>query len=166
MIDSDKGVVMASDKIIFYDDEFMKNFMKLKDMIEAGNHQALYTFLLEHFGYIFRIFQYYAKDIADGNAKDFEEADEMIKRELMRPLSYRQYRLVEGSFSKWKNEEELVIWSIWDFLHDNGRIFEKEAMSSAEVCACSMILENVYVCLSRLVGNNSKRHGTDPEDRK
>ncbi len=140
---------MASDKIIFYDDEFIGKFERLKDLIEAEDRPALYRFLLDNYGYIFKLFQYYAKQSEKGNMQDFEEADEEIKRELMRPLSYRQYRMVEGSFSRWEHEEELVIWSIWDFLHDNGRIYEKKAMSSAEVCGCSMILENVYCCLAR-----------------
>ncbi len=139
---------MASSNIIYYDSEFIAKFEKLKEMIEAEDRPALYRYLLDNYGYIFKLFQYYAKHIADGNAQDFEEADEEIKRELMRPLSFRQYRLIERSFSKWKHEEGLVIWTIWDFLHDNGRIYEKKAMSSAEVSGCSMILENVYCTLA------------------
>lgn len=140
---------MASDKIIFYDDAFMEKFEKLKDLIEAGDRRVLHRFLIENFGHIFRVFQYYAKEIADGDARDFEEAEEEIQRELMRPLSYRQYRMIERSFSRWKEEEELVIWSIWDFLHDNGRIYGKKVMSSAEVSGCSLVLEEVYRCLGR-----------------
>ena len=140
---------MASDKIVFYDGEFIAKFEKLKDLIEAEDRPVLYRYLLDNFGFIFNLFQYYAKYIADGDAKDFEEADEEIKRELMRPLSYRQYRMLERSFSRWKEEEELVIWSIWDFLHDNGRIYEKKVMSSAEVSGCSLVLEQVYCCLAR-----------------
>jgi len=79
--------------------------------------------------------------------KAFEEADEATRRELMRPLSFRQYRMIERSFSIWENEKDLVIWSIWDFLHDNGRIYEKKVMSPAEVSGCSLILEEVYRCL-------------------
>lgn len=140
---------MASDKIIWYDDEFIAKFNKLAEMLEKKNRPELHRFLIDHFGFIFRMFQYYAAQITDGTVKDFDEADEEIKRELMRPLSYRQYRLVEGSFSPWLEEEDDVIASIWDFLHDNGRIHEKKVMSSAEVCACSIILENVYCCLAR-----------------
>ena len=140
---------MASDKIVFYDDAFIGKFEKLKELIEAEDRPALYRYLLDNFGHIFKLFQYYAKYIASGDAQEFEQADEEIKRELMRPLSYRQYRMIERSFSRWQEEEELVIWSIWDFLHDNGRIYEKKAMSSAEVSGCSLILENVYCCLAR-----------------
>lgn len=140
---------MASDKIIYYDDEFIAKFDRLKELIEAEDRAVLYRYLLDNYGYIFKLFQYYAKWSEEGVIQDFEQADEEIKRELMRPLSFRQYRLVERSFSRWENEEGLVIWSIWDFLHDNGRIYEKKAMSSAEVCGCSMILENVYCCLAR-----------------
>ena len=140
---------MASDKIVFYDDEFIGKFERLRELIEAEDRPVLYRFLLDNFGYIFKLFQYYAKQSEKGVIQDFEEADEDTKRELMRPLSYRQYRLIESSFSRWKEEEGLVIWTIWDFLHDNGRIYEKKAMSSAEVSGCSMILENVYCCLAR-----------------
>ena len=140
---------MASDKIICYDDAFIGKFETLKELIESGDRTTLYRFLLDHFGCIFKLFQYYAKQSEAGSIPDFEQADEETKRELVRPLSYRQYRMVERSFSRWENEEALVIWSIWDFLHDNGRIYEKKAMSSAEVCGCSMILENVYCCLAR-----------------
>ena len=140
---------MALDIIVYYDDQFIGKFEKLKELIEAEDRLALYRYLLDNFGYIFKLFQYYAKNIADGDAQDFEEADEEIKRELMRPLSYRQYRMIERSFSRWQAEEDLVIWSIWDFLHDNGRIYGKKAMSSAEISGCSLILENVYCCRAR-----------------
>ncbi len=140
---------MAMDIIVYYDDKFIGKFEKLKELIEAEDRPNLYRYLLDNFGFIFKLFQYYAKYIADGDARDFEEADEDIKRELMRPLSYRQYRMIERSFSRWREEEEFVIWSIWDFLHDNGRIYKKKAMSSAEISGCSLILENVYCCLAR-----------------
>ena len=133
--------------IIYYDENFIENFEKLKEMIEAGDKPALHVFLMDNFGFIFKAFQDYAKEDLEGGVKAFEEADEATKRELMRPLSYRQYRMIERSFSIWKNEKDLVIWSIWDFLHDNGRIYEKKVMSSAEVSGCSLILEEVYRCL-------------------
>ena len=141
--------MMATDKIICYDEEFIAAFEELKERIEAGDRPALYRFLLDRFGWLFPLFQYYARGAAEGGVPEFEEADEAVKRELMRPLSFRQYRLTEGSFSRWEHEEELVIWSIWDFFHDDGRIYEKKVMSSAEVCAGSMILENVYCCLAK-----------------
>ena len=80
---------------------------------------------------------------------EFEEADEETKRELMRPLSYRQYRMIERSFSVLEEEEKLVIASVWDFLHDNGGIYKKRVMSPAEVSGCSLILEQVYCCLAQ-----------------
>ena len=140
---------MASDKIIRYDDAFIRDFEALKAQIETGDKPAIHRFLLDHFGYIFRVNQYYWNEIAGGDARDFDEADEATRRELMRPLSPRQYRMVERSFSKWREEEELVIWSIWDFLHDEGRIYGKKVMSSAEVGGFSLILEEVYRCLAR-----------------
>lgn len=135
-------------QIICYDDAFIGKFERLKELTEVEDKSALYRFLLDHYGHICKLFRYYAKQSEQGVIQDFEQADEAIKRELMRPLSYRQYRMVERSFSRWEEEEWLVIWSIWDFLHDDGRIYEKKVMSSAEVCGCSMILENVYCCLA------------------
>ena len=138
---------MESYKIIYYGEKFIADFEKLKELIEAGDRPVLHRFLIENFGFIFEAFQDYARQDLEGGVQAFEEADEATKCELMRPLSYRQYRMIERSFSIWKNEKELVIWSIWDFLHDNGRIYEKKVMSSAEVSGCSLILEEVYRCL-------------------
>jgi prephenate dehydrogenase len=140
---------MASDKIIYYDREFIKKFEELKALLETGDRQQIYQFLLKEFQFIFKLNQYYWKQIAESNAREFLEEEEEIRQELMRPLSHRQYRMIERSFSRWLEEEDHVIWSIWDFLHDNDRIYQKKVMSSAEVGGCSMILENVYSCLAR-----------------
>lgn len=138
---------MASDTILYYDAEFIRKFEALKPLLEDGDRPAIYAFLLENFGFIFRANQYYAKQIAEGDAQDFEEADEQIHRELMRPLSHRQYRMIERAFLAANDED--ILWSIWDFLHDNNHIYTKKAMSSAEVGGCSLILEQVYCCLAR-----------------
>jgi len=140
---------MVSDKIIYYDREFIKKFEELKVLLETEDRQKIYQFLLKEFQFIFKLNQYYWKQIAESNAREFLEEEEEIRQELMRPLSHRQYRMIERSFSRWLEEENHVIWSIWDFLHDNGRIYQKKVMSSAEVGGCSMILENVYSCLAR-----------------
>jgi hypothetical protein len=142
---------MASDKIVYYDDEFIRKFEKLADFNDAGpaEYPAMHRYLIDNFGYLYQLFQYYAKHIAAGDARDFEEADEETKRELMRPLSYRQYRMIERAFSVLEEEEELVIASVWDFLHDNGRIYRKRVMSPAEVSGCSLILEQVFCCLAQ-----------------
>ncbi len=140
---------MAADKIIYYDGEFIAKFEKLKEVIEADDNAATHRFLIDNFGYLFRVFQYYAKQIAVEGAQDLNEADEDTKCELMRPLSYRQYQMIERSFSTLKEEEEHVIWSVWDFLDDHGRIYEKKVMSSAEICGFSLVLMNVYMCLAR-----------------
>ena len=140
---------MASDKIICYDSEFIKKFEELKILIEEEDRPKIYQFLLNNFQFIFKMNQRYWIQIAESNAREFLEEEEEIRQELMRPLSHRQYRMIERSFSPWREEGELVIWSIWDFLHDNGRIYHKKVMSSAEVGGCSMILENVYSCLAR-----------------
>ena len=140
---------MEKDIIIYYDNEFIKKFEELKTLLEDEDRPKIYQFLLKEFQFIFKLNQYYWKEIAESNAREFADADDDMKQELMRPLSHRQYRIIERSFSPWREEEECVIWSIWDFLHDNGRIYHKKAMSSAEVGGCSMILENVYCCLAR-----------------
>ncbi|MBQ6594447.1 MAG: hypothetical protein IJH78_02165 [Clostridia bacterium] len=138
---------MEQSSIIRYDPEFISRFERLKELIEEEDRSVLHRYLIDGFGYIFSTFQRCARQDAAGALREFEEADEQTKRELMRPLSYRQYRMIERAFSIWENEKELVIWSIWDFLHDNGRIYEKKVMSSAEVSGCSLILEEVYRCL-------------------
>lgn len=138
---------MTHGKIIYYDEEFIADFNHLKILLEAQDRQKIHRFLIDRFGFIFKTFQYYAKACPEV-VNEFADADEEIRRELMRPLSYRQYRLVEGSFSQWAEEEWMVNWSFWDFLDDNGTIAQKKVMSAAEVCACSMIYENVCVSLS------------------
>ena len=142
---------MASDKIVYYDDEFIRKFEKLADFNDAGpaEYPAMHRYLIDSFGYLYQLFQYYAKHIAAGDARDFEEADEETKRELMRPLSFRQYRMIERAFSALQEEEALVIASVWDFLQDNGCIYKKKIMSPAEVSGCSLILEQVYCCLAK-----------------
>ena len=140
---------MTSDRILYYDDEFIRKFEKLRDVIDAGDRRYLHRFLIDNFGFIFETFQYYAKQSSEGNVPEFEEADEETKRELMRPLSYRQYRMIERAFSVLEEEEELVIASVWDFLHDNGGIYKKRVMSPAEVSGCSLILEQVFCCLAQ-----------------
>ena len=138
---------MASDRIIYYDSEFIRKFEELKTLLEDEDRPKIYQFLLKEFQFIFKMNQHYWILIAENNAREFLEEEEEIRQELMRPLSHRQYRMIERSFSIWENEKDLVIWSIWDFLHDNGRIYEKKVMSSAEVSGCSLILEEVYRCL-------------------
>ena len=121
------GHPMETNIIIYYDKEFIKNFEELKTLLDAGDRQKLYQFLLDKCGFIFKMNQVYWIRIAENNG----------------------YRLIEGSFSPYREEEEDVICSIWDFLYDDGRIYHKKVMSSAEVSGCSMILENVYCCLAR-----------------
>ena len=143
MVDTDM------DRIIRYDGEFIHRFEALKERIESGDRPAIHRFLIDNFGFVFRVNQRYWKDAAEGDARAFDAADEATRRELARPLSHRQYRMVERAFSRWKDEEELVIWSAWDFLHDEERIYEKRVMSAAEVGGFSLILEQVYCCLAR-----------------
>lgn len=134
---------MTDNKIIKYDEEFIKKFEALKAVLEAEDRPSVYQFLRENFQFIFEMNQSYMKMAGEG-VKDFEEADAEMQRELMRPLSHRQVRIIERSFSIWDFEREHVIWTPWDFLHDNGRIYEKKVMSPAEVSGFSMTLENAY----------------------
>ena len=135
-----------SDKIVYYDETFMKKFEQLEAFLDVQekDHRVMHRFLIDNFGYLFNVFQYYAKDIAVDGAKDLEDVSEDIKSELLRPLSYRQYEIIGRSFSIWENEKDLVISSLYDFLHDNGRIYEKKVMSSAEIGGFAMVLMNVY----------------------
>ena len=80
---------METYNIIYYDDEFINKFERLKVMIEAEDRPALYRFLLDHFEFLFKAFQDYARQDDEGGVQAFEQADEETKRELMRPLSYR-----------------------------------------------------------------------------
>ena len=140
---------MMSDKIVYYDDEFLNKIDMLRELIDEGDHNRLRRFIIDGFGRIFVLFQYYARHFAErDDARDFENADEETKRELMRPLSYRQYRVVERAFSPYREDDDNVIGSIWDFLDDEGRIKQKKAMSVAEVDACSLIYERVLCRLS------------------
>ena len=135
-----------SDKIVYYDDVFLKKFEQLETFLDVKekDYPLMHRFLIDNFGYLFKVFQYYAKDLAVDGAKDLEDVSEDIKSELLRPLSYRQYEIIGRSFSIWENEKDLVISSLYDFLHDNGRIYEKKVMSSAEIGGFAMVLMNVY----------------------
>ena len=153
---------MEKDIIIYYDKEFIKKFEELRSVLEEEDRPKLYQFLLKEFQFVFKMNQRYWIQIAENNGRDFLEAEEDVRQELMRPLSHRQYRMIERSFSPWLEEEDLVLWSFWDFLQDNDRIYQKKVMSSAEVGGCSMILENVYCCLAR-IESRKKRGGAKPK---
>ena len=149
--------------IIRYDEEFIRNFEELRERIDAGDPADLHRFLIDRFGIIFRVCQEQARQAAEGAVPEFDQADEETKRELMRPLSWRQYRKMELSFSRWEHETEDVIASIWEFLDDYGRIYKKKVMSTAEVSACSVILENVYCCLDSLERKAAKKRSQEAE---
>lgn len=136
--------------IIRYDEKFIRDLEELDKRIEAGDPADLHRFLTERFGFIFRACQEQARQAAAGGVAEFDRADEETKRELMRPLSWHQYRKLEISFSSWEEENEDVIASIRDFLADCGRIRDKKVMSTAEVIGCSVIYENVCCLLDRL----------------
>ena len=92
------GHPMETNIIIYYDKGFIKNFEELKTLLDAGERPKLYQFLLDKFGFIFKMNQVYWIRIAKNNGRDFLETGKEIQQELMRPLSHRQYRLIEGSF--------------------------------------------------------------------
>ena len=84
------GHPMETNIIIYYDKEFIKNFEELKTLLDAGDRQKLYQFLLDKFGFIFKMNQVYWIRIAENNGRDFLETGKEIQQELMRPLSHRQ----------------------------------------------------------------------------
>ncbi|MBQ6374599.1 MAG: hypothetical protein IJJ45_08970 [Clostridia bacterium] len=137
---------MVSDRIIRYDSAFIGRLDALKAGIGAGDRRALHRLLTEAFGDLFKTHQYYARQIAEAGATDLEAADEAVRRELMRPLSWRQYRMIEQAFLA--TDEADIICSIWAFLDDDGRIRQKKVMSSAELGGFSLIYEQVCVCLA------------------
>lgn len=93
---------MKTDKIIYYDETLIRKVDGLKDFlgIEKKDYPIMHRYLIDNFGFLFKAFQYYSIQIAEGGTKDLEKADEEIRNELMRPLSYRQHEMIIRSFSK------------------------------------------------------------------
>lgn len=139
-----------ADGIIRYDAEFMRLFDDLGAALEAGDRPALQRLLIDRFGFLFRACQDYWKRAAAGDPGDLGDTDEQTRRELLRPLSHRQYRLIQRACQP--DDDEDVLCSLWDFLHDEERIYDKKAMSPAEVGGFSLILEQAYCCLARREG--------------
>ena len=81
---------MNSDKFVYYDADFLAKFKKLAEVMEEKDKAVLHRYLIDNFSHIFKVFQYYAREDGNGGVKEFEEADAAMKRELMRPLSFRQ----------------------------------------------------------------------------
>ena len=151
--------------IIRYDEEFMRRFDALGAALEAGDRPALQRLLIDQFGFLFRACQDYWKRAASGDLGDFEDADEQTRRELLRPLSHRQYRLIQRAFQP--DDDEDVLRSLWDFLHDEEHIYTKKVMSPAEVGSFSLILEEAYCCLARHEGEENdmyRFHGWETAD--
>lgn len=140
---------MESDGIIRYDGGFLAKTAALRGRIEAGDGRALRDFWLENFAFVFKTCQEYWKRAGEEGWRDFGGADDETRRELARPLSHRQYRMVERAF---KGTDEDAIWAAWDFLDDSGRIRAKKAMSAAEVAGFSLIWEQVCRRLARKNG--------------
>ena len=138
---------MEESVFIRYDETFIRRYKELGTLIEEGDKAKLHRFLIENFDCVFKLNQVYWKLAAGGYEQAFTQVGEDVRRELTRPLSHRQYRLVEQAFSA--REEEDIISSVWDFLNDCDRIYEKKVMSAAEVNCFSLILEEVYCCLVR-----------------
>ena len=74
------GHPMETNIIIYYDKEFIKNFDELKTLLDAGDRQKLYQFLLDKFGFIFKMNQIYWIRIAENNGKDTTTAGFTIKK--------------------------------------------------------------------------------------
>ena len=151
--------------IIRYDGEFMRLFDALGAALEAGDRAALQRLLIDRFGFLFRACQDYWKRAASGDPGDLEDADDQTRRELLRPLSHRQYRLIQRAFQP--DDDEDVLRSLWDFLHDEERLYGKKVMSPAEVGGFSLILEQAYCCLAGHEGEASDMynfHGWETAD--
>lgn len=136
---------MEADVIVRCDGEFFRRFEALGAMLEAGNRPALYRFLREEFGFLFRACQRGWRQAAG----EWEPAamDEAARRELLRPLSHRQYRMIEQAFLA--TDDGDVLAALWEFLYDEERLFRRKALSPAEVAGASLILEQAYCRLAR-----------------
>ena len=137
---------MEPDGIIRYDGGFIRKFEELRMRIEAGDREALRGFWLENFAFVFKACMDCGKRAGKGDLREFDGADGETRRELARPLSHRQYRMVERAF---KGEDGDAIWAAWDFLDDNGGIYAKKAMIAAEMGGFSLIWEQVCCRLAR-----------------
>lgn len=145
--------------IIPYDEAFLRTMDELVERTDADDPAQLYRFIIDRYKYLFRLVQYYGFHIAPDNARAFDGADADTRRELMRPLSFRQYRMVQRSFSRDTDE---VIRSLWDFLDDEGRIAGKTVMSTAEVCGASLIYEQICCRLASVTRPAPPADGRKP----
>ena len=84
---------MASDKIIYYDKEFITKFEELKTVLETEDRPKIYQFLLKEFQFIFKLNQYYWKQIAESNAREFLEEEEEISQGHIRNAPALDLRL-------------------------------------------------------------------------
>ena len=66
---------MTQGKIIFYDEAFIENLNRLKELLETHDRAEIHRFLIDRFGFIFKMCQYYAKHSPEG-VPEFEQADE------------------------------------------------------------------------------------------
>ena len=134
--------------IIYYDAAFYEKLDALGAALESGDPSAVRGVLRAEFDFLFKAAQAYWKQAARGGLLACDEADEVTRRELTRPLSHRQYRKVEQAFQARNDWDALC--AIWDFLDDEGAVRRKTVMSPAEVDGISLILEQAYCRLADL----------------
>ncbi|MBP5256063.1 MAG: hypothetical protein J6Z80_03305 [Clostridia bacterium] len=139
-------MIVQNDEVLYYDTDFTAKVAKLGELIDSGDRNALRIFIIDTFGKIFRVFQHYANRAAEPEWKDIADGETL--RELSRPLSLRQYRMIERSFSPFVEYDDDAIRSLWNFLDDYGRIHDKKIMSTSEIFGCSLIYEQVCRRLS------------------
>ncbi len=75
----------------------------------------------------------------------WEELEDEEKHELARPLSARQLFCAECVMNPYNKD---TLSRLWDFLHDNGQIENKNIMSMAEIAFFAMMLERIYTYLA------------------
>ena len=129
-----------------YDAAFYRKLDKLGAALESGDRRALKRCVIDDFGYLFRGCQAQARLARDGAVP--EGLSEAQLQELCRPLSWRQYRMVENAFGRYRENADEVLCSLWEFLSDEGRVGEKTVMSTAEVSGASIIYEQICIFLA------------------
>ncbi len=126
--------------LIKYDDDFLKTHKKLAEILDAGDLKEINTFILENYQKYFKI----GRALAGKSLADVSEED---RKELMRPLSTRQMRMVETLFLC--QELEGALYAYWDFFDDYERIGQKRLMSIAELGVLPIMTERMLVLTTK-----------------
>ena len=133
--------------IFRYDAEFYRKLDKMEAALASRDRRALKRCVIDDFGCLFRLCQAQARLAAAGAVP--EGLTEAELHELCRPLSWRQYRMIENSFNPYAAFEDEVLCALREFLSDEGRVRDKTIMSTAEVSGASIIYEQICCALAR-----------------